>query len=708
MNADGKPQPSGRRDFWRACRYLIPHRKIVIISIVAAIIVGAAFTSGLSTMLPILRLLISGDTLQGWIDRTIVERRMGVMLAEDTTSDLLVMQTRPDALEGLESRQTLIKPGLSGSALLAVLADGRTAHISLQSEAHLTASTVELNLPPIPSYLLMAQRIVYKLPHEPVAAVASVFGILAGLALFGNFIRFFQEYLSEKAAILATTDVRRHLYNHVLRLPLGFFSQRGTGDVTSRLTQDCGQLQEGFKNVLGRAIQQPINAAMAFILAMIVSWQLTLFIIIFAPVMFILVRKFGKRMRRASKKLLQNAATMMTQLEATLIGVRVVKASNAEGFERRKYSGIVRQIAHQQMKMSRIDAMSSPIIESLVLLMAGAVIIYAAYLVLRARTLSPAEFILVMGCLVSMGDSIQRLTKLNNSFQRANAAAGRIFETLAVPVEPQRIEQGAYRVVRPRTGGQVVLHPIEREVKFENVTFSYANANAPALDGVDLTVPKGSSVAIVGRNGSGKTTLLSLLARFFDPQEGRITIDGVDIREATLRSLRGQMSIVTQDSVIFPGSIVRNIAYGRPDTDREAIIAAAKRAFAHDFIMEKPQGYDTLIGEHGAQLSGGQKQRLSIARAIYRNSPILILDEATSQVDAESEHLIQQAIEQLMHERTTFIIAHRFSTILSADRIVVMERGKIVGQGQHDELLVKCPTYQQLYERQLVGAAESK
>jgi ABC-type multidrug transport system fused ATPase/permease subunit len=213
-------------------------------------------------------------------------------------------------------------------------------------------------------------------------------------------------------------------------------------------------------------------------------------------------------------------------------------------------------------------------------------------------------------------------------------------------------------------------------------------------------------VAVVGRNGSGKTTLLALLPRFYDPQGGRITIDGVDVRHATLRSLREQIAIVTQDSVIFPGSILQNIAYGTPAAliDRERAIVAARRAFAHEFILEKANGYDTVLGEHGAQLSGGQKQRLCIARAILRQTPILILDEATSQVDAESEHLIQQAIERLMHERTTFVIAHRFSTILSADTIVVLDKGQIVGQGKHEELLVTCETYKNLYERQLFTA----
>jgi subfamily B ATP-binding cassette protein MsbA len=340
-------------------------------------------------------------------------------------------------------------------------------------------------------------------------------------------------------------------------------------------------------------------------------------------------------------------------------------------------------------------------------------------MVLESGTLTPGDFIMVMACLVAMGDSLRKLTKVNNALQKSNAAAGRIFETLAVPVERRRRrtsgrkQSGTAEASIDGAGthsDRVKLQPIQTEVRFENINFAYPNAPGPALENVSLTVPKGKSVAIVGRNGSGKTTLLALLPRFYDPQKGRVMIDGVDVRNATLRSLRRQIGIVTQDSVIFPGTIADNISYGltracdNPTiaaTDRDRVIAAAKQAFAHEFILEKQNGYDTVLGEHGAQLSGGQKQRLCIARAIYRASPILILDEATSQVDAESEHLIQQAIETVMHERTTFVIAHRFSTILSADSIVVMERGAIVGEGKHEDLLLTCPTYRQLYERQL-------
>ncbi len=613
----------------------------------------------------------------------------------------------PAARAGLKEESELLLPADSQAAaspdvadhVLSLLAKPATesARVLVRGEG-----MVDLQLQRLPWYLAAGQKLASLLPprDKPLQAIATVFGLMTVLALFGNVFRFFQEYLSDKTSITTVNDIRQRLYDHVLHIPMGFFGSKGSSDVTSRLVQDTANLQDGFKNLLGPSIQEPIKVVMAMSLAVAVSWKLVVFIVLFAPVMALLMKKFGKKMRRASRSAMQSSASMLGQLEGTLIGIRVVKSFNAEKYERRRYGRIMDGLIEQSLRMSRIDAMSAPILESLTLIVAGAVVLYAAYLVLIVKTLAPGNFILVMVCLASIGESLRRCGKINNTIQKANAAAARIFETMDSPVE------------RPRTRGvedrpRLKLPPIQREVKFENLAFSYPNAAAPALTDVTLTVPKGRSVAVVGRNGSGKTTLLALLPRFYDPQQGRVLIDGIDVRNVTLKSLRDQISIVTQDSVIFPGTIAQNIAYGQPGADRQQIIAAARRAFAHDFIMEKPQGYDTMLGEMGGQLSGGQKQRICIARAIFRTSPILILDEATSQVDAESEHLIQQAIEGLMHERTTFVIAHRFSTILSADTIVVMEKGQIVGQGRHEELLRDCPIYQQLYERQLISATAS-
>ncbi len=690
-------------DFWRACRFLYPHRRMVLISVFCAFFVGAAFTSGLSTLLPIMRVLINGETVQSWANRQIVQQRLKIKLVDNPSRVQIGRISDPDDLPGLSEGDIIVSTGAgqqTSQGIIEELASPQRHEAVLRTR---DGRAVTVHLDEVPGYLVAGQRVAGHLPANPVGAIGVIFGVIAILAVIGNIFRFFQEYLSDKAAILAVNDIRRKLYDHVLHIPMGYFGLKGSSDATSRLVQDTQGLEMGFKTTLGQSIQEPIRAAMALGLALLASWQLTLFIIGFGPVMVIVIKKFGKKMRRANRKALQKSSSMLGQIEGTLIGIRVVKAAGAERFERRRYKGIMDGLIAQQLKMSRIDAWSTPTMETLTLLVVGVVLVFASYLVLISHTLTVERFFLVMACLMGIGESLRRLGKVNNVLSKASAAAGRIFETLEVPVERRReLKTGSEDNSSP--GPVVKLASLQREICFEDVTFSYHNATTPAVNGVNLTVKKGQCVAVVGRNGSGKTTLLAMLPRFYDPQAGRVLIDGVDVRHITLRSLRRNISIVTQDAVIFPGTIADNIAYGDPLPDRERVIAAAQRAFAHDFILEKPDGYDTVLGEMGGQLSGGQKQRLCIARAIYRAAPILILDEATSQVDAESEHLIQQAIEGLMHQCTTFVIAHRFSTILSADTIVVMDRGRIVGQGSHQELLSECEVYQQLYERQLVAA----
>lgn len=719
--------------FWRACRYLFPYRVLVTVSILCAMFVGVAFAGGLGSMLPIMRVLIEGDTLKNWMNREVVEQRLGVRLYDKPSASgapqILNLSSKHGhgvaARAGLQQGDELKPAGGPGD-----FAGG------LNYLANPALQTFELNgrpvsLPEVPWYLQLGRWGVSRMPDDPVMAIAAVFGLICLLAITSNVVKFFQEYYSDKAATLAVNDIRRRLYDHVLHVPLGHYGSRGTSDITSRLVQDSQQMEIGFKAVLGQTIQEPIKAAMAFGLALFISWKLTLFMIVFVPVMGAIIQKFGRKMRRASRAALQNSASMLGQIEGTLSGIRVVKGASAERFERRRYSSIMKRLVSEQLRMSRIDAFTQPTLETLTLFMGGAVVLVASHMVLKSRTLETTSFFLVMACLMGIGDSLRRVSKVNNVLQKANAAATRVFEVMDLPVELRRSPSpDQSRVV---SGGRqrVKIAPLQREIVFDNVSFSYPNSAALALDGVSLTVPRGRCVAVVGRNGSGKTTLLALLPRFYDPQQGSVLIDGVDLRTVTLRSLRRQISVVTQDSVIFPGTIAENIAYGHPlaarlaspdsragvGVIRERVVAAARRAFAHDFIMEKPGGYNMMLGEMGGQLSGGQKQRLCIARAIFRQAPILILDEATSQVDAESEHLIQQAIDNLLHEGhdprthaptssapTLFVIAHRFSTILSADTIVVMDKGRIVGQGRHEQLLQTCETYQQLYERQLFAA----
>ncbi len=706
-------------EFKRSIPFLFPYKTLIILSFTSAFFVGLAMAGGLGTMLPILRVLISGDTIPNWANRSIVESRLGVTLADDP-SELRLIKVKPDgaaAAAGLKPGDSLapLALGRDPSTVLGELSDPNAKTVAVHPAAgrDLTISNLpQFNWRDGAFYMQLVRPLFQRVPVKPVPAIACVLGLCICISIVGNSIRFVQEYYSDKAAILAINDVRRRLYDHILHVPISFFGRAGTSDVTSRLVQDSQILQDGFKNILGQSIQMPINALIAFATAMLISWKLTCFIILVGPLMVAIIKKFGKKMRRASRRAMQRSSSMLGQIESTLQGIRVVKGANAERFERRRYTNIMGQLSDQQLQMSRLDAISSPVMEVLTLVVISIVVIWATYLVRVSGELSPAKFFVVMACLATIAESLRRTGKVYGALEKSGAAAARIFQILDMPAErPRALVKHA---VRPR----VHLPPIAREIRFENVSFTYPNTSSPALEDVSLTVQKGESVAIVGRNGSGKTTLLALLPRLFDPGSGKISIDGVNIQDATLKSLRAQVSVVTQDSVIFPVTIAENIAYGHPLAGRlkektpailelrNRIEAAAKQAFAHDFILQKPLGYDTELSGLGGALSGGQKQRLNIARAILRGTPILILDEATSQVDAESEHLIQQAVESLMHERTMFVIAHRLNTIKSADRIVVMDKGRIVAIGSHEQLLHTSEAYNNLYERQMFSKPE--
>ena len=544
------------------------------------------------------------------------------------------------------------------------------------------------------------------------------------LSALANAFRFIQEFLSNKASLSAVNDIRRELYDHALRAPLSYFGKTGTGDITSRIVGDCGQLQEGFRTLLGRAVQEPIFAVFAFAFALWIDWRLTLFVIVMAPVMVVILRRFGKKMRRAGRATLAENAELLGQIEGTLSGVRVVKANNAEAAEVGRLRGVLDRLLGHQLRLAKYDAMSTPVLETLAVLAIGVIFTVATYLVRVDGSLSAAGALMVFAALTQIAESLRRVSKLNIVLQRTNAAGQRVFEAIDAETEPGGTRRG--EGAKGREGGKkgpdsdstlfvcpsrpfapspLRVPPVEHQVAFEQVTFSYADDLPAALDGVSLTVAAGESVAVVGRNGSGKTTLLSLLPRFFEPTGGRVTIDGRDVRELPLADLRSLIGVVTQDAHVFPGTIAHNLAYGRPGASRDEVEAAARQAEAHEFILNKPGGYDHMLTGLGGGLSGGQRQRLNIARAILRDPPILILDEATSQVDAESEHLIQNAISRLMKGRTTFVIAHRFSTILDCDRIALLEQGRLEAVGTHDELLDTSDVYRQLYERQLVAAA---
>jgi ABC-type multidrug transport system fused ATPase/permease subunit len=423
---------------------------------------------------------------------------------------------------------------------------------------------------------------------------------------------------------------------------------------------------------------------------MIVDLRLTLIFMGSVPFVGYAIARLGSKIKRATRKSLVSWSLMLGKLKETFGGIKAVKVYNQQGYENANFEAINDGLLKQLFRIARIDAGTEPIMEVLGMIAGGAALLFGAHWVANQQ-IDASEFIMLVALLGAAAESVRKSSDIWNRVQQANAAAERVYAV--IDREPEAESPNAFEI-----------GPLRNRIEFKDVMFTYPGSETPALKQINLSVEAGHNVALVGPNGSGKTTLANLIPRFHDPDSGQILIDGRDIRDATLSSLRGQIGMVTQNVITFHDTIGANIAYGKPGATREEIVAAAKRSFAHEFVAPLPNGYDTVIGEEGTGLSGGQLQRIVIARAILKNPAILIFDEATSQVDADSEAKIHNAIEEIMHDRTSFVIAHRFSTVITADVIVVVDHGRIVAQGQHEELMQTCPLYQSLYETQLVRA----
>ncbi len=530
-----------------------------------------------------------------------------------------------------------------------------------------------------------------RVPTDPFYAFVMVMVIVTVLSVIGSTGRYLHTMVTLTIVHRAARVWRARLFRRLLHAPLVQVLRTGTADHIGRVAIDVRVLSAGYQAIMGKAVANILNGVAALIGAIILDWQLTALALIGAPLIGVLLRKFGKRIRRASKRALHHRGRMIGALNESLGGLRVVKVHDAEGYERRRFNKINRKQFDEEMKMRRAKALAGPLVETLAQIGVMIVAAVAAWLIFRGDR-DPSSFMTVLTMIAAAAVSLKPLTGLHTTVQEARAAATRVYEVLDLDVEPTGIDA-------PHTAPYLPRH--STSVAFEGLGFTYKDANEPALVEVSLDVPFGQTVAIVGTNGSGKTTLMSTLPRLITPTHGRVLIDGMDIAQVDLRSLRRQMAVVTQQSVLFEGTIAQNIAYGRRHTSRDRIVEAAKSAHAHKFVEALPEKYDTMLGEDGAGLSGGQMQRLCIARAILRDPAILVLDEATSQIDADSEAEINAALRELRAGRTTFVIAHRLSTVVDADLIVVMDAGRIIDQGTHDDLLKRCDVYRTLAQTQL-------
>ena len=722
------------KNFMRSLQYLKPYRGRITVSIVCVVFIACLWGSGLGLMLPGAKILLSDDGLHGWAWGALNSDRLGANLNQQRIGGRRMIEVAPGQTVLVESAINVVSPnqedspardaGIEGSDWLIGLDDGDPAHLHLPANVlssmlakHSTGDTVALRVYKAGSNEVQTIRVKLKKAGVPANILANIvrhipepatredkFPIFAGLcvlsmlvAVLRAFFTYVQEYLIGTAIWQGIMDLRCDNYNVVLHLPTTFFSERGVTDATSRFIQDTNELAKGHNLLLGKTLVEPAKGIASLAIALWVAWDMTVVTMLCVPPVFFLIRKFGKKMHRASTRALESWSTMLAVLEETLIGIRIVKSYTMEGAERKRFFRINRGLLKQQNRMERLDSATGPLIESMGIFgsMIGAG--FAGYMVFRgihflgqSRTMTPEGLLLWMGALFALMDPIRKLAKISMRFQASEAAAARIFELQDMPQE--KAVHNAPTLARHADS-----------IEFKGVNFRYNGATDDVLKGINLRVKAAQVVAIVGPNGSGKTTLVSLVPRLIDPTAGAIFIDGHDISSVSVRSLRRQIGLVTQDTILFQATIAENIAYGLRRPKRDHVLDAARQAYVDDFVRDAarfPLGYDTMVGQHGATLSGGQRQRIAIARAILRDPAILIFDEAMSQVDSDSEQKIHQAMEHFMKGRTTLMIAHRFQTVRSADLIVVMDNGRIVDCGKHDELMARCELYDSLHRNQ--------
>jgi subfamily B ATP-binding cassette protein MsbA len=500
--------------------------------------------------------------------------------------------------------------------------------------------------------------------------------------------------LAEYGSVTATAwlgqavvrDLRNDVFGRILRQPLQFFLQSSTGELISRVSTDIERVQTASSETLAEFFKQSAILVFLTIAIFVIDWKLSLASLVLIPLVFYPTVWFGRKLRSLSRSNQQELGEMSGVVSEAFSGNRIVKAFLMEDAENRRFQSITQRLFKTNLRQRLTHALSSPLMEILGIFVVAGFVIYAHERQMKSGLLM--GFVLA---LVKLYDGVRRMSGISNSFQQALGASSRIFEILALHPEPD--------------SGGTELRGFKGTIEFRDVAFEYTR-DCPVLNHIDVEVRKGEVVAIVGASGSGKSTLVNLVPRFFDVTAGKILIDGVDVRDCTLRSLRAQLAIVTQDVILFDDTIWGNIAYGNPSAPRERVLAAARAALVDDFVSLLPQKYETRIGERGLRLSGGERQRISIARAILKDAPILILDEATSSLDSESEVYVQRALQNLMEGRTTIVIAHRLSTIRHADKIVVLQDGMVQEIGRHEDLIAKRAVYWRLHSVQDAGTVK--
>lgn len=669
------------RNFLRVLRLSWAYRSRLIISVVAALLASVCWSLNISAAYPILKVLTSGESLHEW-----VEKQIGHYEKEGSDETVLKKQERlraekaaVDANPNSPDRENVLRRNAAEQARI-----GKD-----QADANEKAA----------QHRWLKNAVIVYLPESPFRTFGwIIFALVVGIGVKGVF-EFVQESMVGVVVQRTLFDFRNRFFRRALHQDLKQLGETGPAELMARMTNDVEQLGTGMKMLYGRVMLEPLKMAFSLACACVISWQLTLMFVGVVAVAVFALNKVSRTMKRAARKVLERMTELYRVLREAFDGLRVVKAFTGESRERRRFRAVNQDYYKRTVRVINIDAAVGPVLETLGVLSVGLVLLAGAYLVLTERTdlwgvpmlnekIGPEALLTLYLLLATIADPVRKLSNVWTKMQSGMVAADRIF---ALYDRAPSVGANADGPVVPRHA---------KAIAFQNVSFSYQPGRS-ALNDVSLEVAAGETVALVGPNGCGKSTLMGLLPRFYDPDHGEILIDGVPLRTANLRSVRKQIGLVTQDTQLFDDTILANIAFGRPGATQEEVEAAAKAAHAHEFIVAMPQGYATRTGDMAAsRLSGGQKQRLALARAILRDPRILILDEFTSQIDGESEAKIQEALRTFVKGRTTFVITHRRSTLELADRIIVMDGGRIVATGTHADLLVNSSTYRRLYDAQ--------